>query len=162
MPSSTYYIVQNGTRIGPLSIEQMRQYDIDITPDTFVWQPGMPEWQRASTCPELASLFDVPPQFSPSPGIPTSVPSAPRPKTWLVESILTTIFCCLPFGIVGIVKANEVEAAYNRGDLAEAQRQSRLAKLWVLWGVGITVICTLLYILLVVVFAVSAGSFSGD
>ncbi|MDE6556005.1 MAG: CD225/dispanin family protein [Duncaniella sp.] len=160
MQSSTFYIVQNGTRIGPLSFEQLKEYQ--ITPDTFVWQPGMPEWQRASTCPELTPLFNVPPQFSRSAEVSTSVPPAPRPKTWLVESILTTIFCCLPFGIVGIVKANEVEAAYNRGDLAEAQRQSRLAKLWVLWGVGIAVVCTLLYILFVVVLAVSSGSFSGD
>ena len=28
-----------------------------------------------------------------------------QPKTWLVESILVTLFCCLPFGIVGIVNA---------------------------------------------------------
>ena len=30
------------------------------------------------------------------------------PKTWMVESVLATIFCCLPFGIVGIINASKV------------------------------------------------------
>jgi len=32
------------------------------------------------------------------------------PKSWLVESILVTLFCCLPFGIAGIVNASRVES----------------------------------------------------
>lgn len=28
------------------------------------------------------------------------------PKTWMAESILVTVFCCLPFGIAGIVFAS--------------------------------------------------------
>ena len=30
------------------------------------------------------------------------------PKTWMAESILVTILCCLPFGIIGIVNAAKV------------------------------------------------------
>ena len=30
------------------------------------------------------------------------------PKSWLVESILVLLFCCLPFGIVGVVYASKV------------------------------------------------------
>ena len=53
------------------------------------------------------------------------------PKTWLVESILVTIFCCLPFGIVGIVNASKVSALYAQGKYAEAEIRSANAKKWV-------------------------------
>lgn len=53
------------------------------------------------------------------------------PKTWLAESILVTIFCCLPFGIVGIVNASKVSALYAQGKYAEAEIRSANAKKWV-------------------------------
>ena len=34
------------------------------------------------------------------------------PKTWLVESILVTLFCCLPFGVVAIVNSSKVESHF--------------------------------------------------
>lgn len=34
------------------------------------------------------------------------------PKTWMAESILVTVFCCLPFGIAGIVFASKVSSLY--------------------------------------------------
>ncbi len=51
-----------------------------------------------------------------------------RPKNWLVESILVTIFCCLPFGIAGIVFASQVNSKYDAGDYAGAEKASRQAK----------------------------------
>ncbi|MFZ3275199.1 MAG: CD225/dispanin family protein, partial [Lutibacter sp.] len=39
-----------------------------------------------------------------------------QPKNYLIESILVTIFCCLPFGIVGIVFAAQVNAKFDAGD----------------------------------------------
>ena len=38
------------------------------------------------------------------------------PKNWLVESILVTVLCCLPFGIAGIVNASKVEVLFLSGD----------------------------------------------
>ncbi|MDB5234953.1 MAG: CD225/dispanin family protein [Hymenobacter sp.] len=58
-----------------------------------------------------------------------SVPPTP-PKNWLVESILVTIFCCLPFGIVGIIKAAEVNTKVAAGDYAGAQQSSQEAGKW--------------------------------
>lgn len=73
----------------------------------------------------------------------------PRPKTWLASSILTTIFCCLPFGIVGIVYAAQVSANYEAGRYEEAERASRIARNWTiasfLFGGGLYLICLLLY-----------------
>ena len=42
-------------------------------------------------------------------------PRAERPSTYLVLSILVTIFCCLPFGIVGIVYASKVDSSWYAG-----------------------------------------------
>jgi hypothetical protein len=61
---------------------------------------------------------------------PFSQPPMPRPKNWLVESILVTIFCCLPFGIIGIVNAANVNGRYDRGDYAGALSASRQAGTW--------------------------------
>lgn len=66
------------------------------------------------------------------------------PKSWLAESILVTLFCCLPFGIVGIVNASKVESRFYAGDTDGALRASQEAKRWTVisfWvGIGITVL----------------------
>ncbi len=54
----------------------------------------------------------------------------PPPKTWLVESILMTVLCCPPFGIVGIVNAAKVESRYYAGDIEQANYHSREAGKW--------------------------------
>lgn len=53
------------------------------------------------------------------------------PKTWLTESILVTIFCCLPFGIAGIVNAGKVSSLFAQGKYEEAEIKSVNAKKWV-------------------------------
>ena len=60
----------------------------------------------------------------------------PRPKNWLVESILVTIFCCLPFGIVGIVNAASVNSKFNSGDYEGALNSARRAGNWAKAGFG--------------------------
>lgn len=57
-------------------------------------------------------------------------PGGPPPKNWLVESILVTIFCCLPFGIVGIIKAAGVNSKHASGDYAGALADSASAGKW--------------------------------
>ncbi|QEC67111.1 CD225/dispanin family protein [Panacibacter ginsenosidivorans] len=52
------------------------------------------------------------------------------PKNWLVESILVTIFCCLPFGIAGIVFASQVNSKFAAGDYAGAEQASKEAAKW--------------------------------
>lgn len=54
----------------------------------------------------------------------------PLPPTYLVWAILTTILCCLPFGIVAIVKSAKVESYYVQGLYAESLRASKEAKKW--------------------------------
>lgn len=52
------------------------------------------------------------------------------PKTYLTESILVTLFCCLPFGIVGIVNASKVCDLIAKGDLEGAKKASEEAEAW--------------------------------
>ena len=71
------------------------------------------------------------------------------PKTWLVESILVTLFCCLPFGIVGIVNAANVESRFRAGDTAGAERASREAGRWTKIGFFVGLGFIVLYFLLI-------------
>lgn len=54
------------------------------------------------------------------------------PKTWLVESIVVTLCCCMPLGLVGIINAAKVETLYNGGQYAEATHASEEARKWTL------------------------------
>ncbi|MEJ7677797.1 MAG: CD225/dispanin family protein [Segetibacter sp.] len=71
----------------------------------------------------------------------TPLPQTP-PKNWLVESILVTLFCCLPFGIAGIVFATQVNSKFAAGDYNGALQASRDAARWTKIGfwAGIVVI----------------------
>ncbi len=69
------------------------------------------------------------------------------PKTWLVESILVTLFCCLPFGIAGIVNASKIESRFYAGDIEGANRASADAKKWTMIGFWIGVGIGVLYLL---------------
>ena len=79
------------------------------------------------------------------------------PKTWMVESILVTILCCLPFGIVGIVNAAKVNSLYSAGKYDEALRASNEAGKWTKIGAGIGLVGILLYIILVVIVGVGSS-----
>ena len=82
------------------------------------------------------------------------------PKNWLVESILVTILCCLPFGIVGIINAAKVDSAFKQGQVAEAEKASREAARWTkigfFCGLGVVVIYLILMAL-----GVAGGMMSG-
>ena len=60
----------------------------------------------------------------------------------LVWGILTTIFCCLPFGIVSIVFAAQVSSKQAAGDYAGAMDSSRKARTWAIAAAVSGVIAT--------------------
>ncbi|MFA0964865.1 CD225/dispanin family protein [Roseivirga sp. BDSF3-8] len=70
------------------------------------------------------------------------------PKTWLVESILVTIFCCLPLGIVGIINASKVEGRFHSGDIQGAMHASKEAGKWTKIGAIIGIAGVVIYILM--------------
>ncbi|PZS25614.1 MAG: hypothetical protein DLM59_19895 [Pseudonocardiales bacterium] len=81
---------------------------------------------------------------------------APRPviNNYLVPAILTTIFCCLPFGIAAIVNASKVDALVNSGDYQGAQLAANRAKTWSIWSAASIGIIFALYIVGIVIAAV--------
>jgi hypothetical protein len=85
--------------------------------------------------------------------------SAPRPKNWLVESILVTVFCCLPFGIVGIINAANVNTKFDAGDIEGAQRASAEAGKWTKIGFWVSIGFFVVYIALMMLGV--AGSLLG-
>lgn len=72
-----------------------------------------------------------------------------KPSTYLVLSIIVTILCCLPFGIIGIIYASKVDSCWNAGNFDEARENSRKAKTWALVGLVLGFVTYLIYILLI-------------
>lgn len=72
----------------------------------------------------------------------------PRPDNYLVWAILSTIFCCLPFGIVSIVYSAKVDSLYTSGDYVGAQQAADNAKKWAWWSAISLVIITVVVIIL--------------
>ena len=69
------------------------------------------------------------------------------PKNYLVESILATIFCCLPFGIAGIVFASQVNSKFESGDIEGSNKASQEAKKWMKWSIIAWIICIVFYLI---------------
>ena len=78
------------------------------------------------------------------------------PKTWMAESILVTIFCCLPFGIVGIVNAAKVSSLFAAGNVAAAEEASKSAGKWTKWGFIVGLVVIVLYAIFYVAMMPSA------
>ncbi|TSD96683.1 CD225/dispanin family protein [Skermania sp. ID1734] len=52
----------------------------------------------------------------------------------MVWAILATIFCCLPLGIVSIVKSSQVNSLWAQGRSGEAMQAAEDAKKFALWS----------------------------
>lgn len=134
-----YYLDANRQRRGPVTPDDFLR--CGITPDTLVWKNGMSDWRAAGTLPELASRFMAPPPPPGAGGIIGNPVGAPVPETkpdnYLIWSILTTVLCCLPLGVVAIVYSAKVDNLWNSGDRAGAYDAAKNAKLFCLISVGI-------------------------
>lgn len=63
-------------------------------------------------------------------------PEFDKPSSYLWLSILTTAFCCLIPGIVGIVQSSKVNRLWNNGEYEAAATASRRALTWSLIGIA--------------------------
>lgn len=82
------------------------------------------------------------------------------PPSYLVLSILATMFCCLPTGIVAIIKSTQVGGALARGDYNAAQEASSAAMKWCV----ISFVLAALYLLfswIMIVMKAEAGGGAG-
>ena len=133
-----YYMHIGGQQVGPYEENELPSHG--LTASTMVWREGMPDWVAASQVPELSHLLppsQQPPSYQPQPGYGPQQPygaQPPMPDTYMVWAILATLLCCLPFGIVSIVKASQVSSLYNQGRYQEAVAASEAAKKWAIWS----------------------------
>lgn len=67
-------------------------------------------------------------------GQPYGAPMQPCPPTYLVWAILSTICCCVPLGVVAILKSMDVTKNYNRGLIDQALIASNDAKNWCIYS----------------------------
>lgn len=140
------YFYTNGTNnYGPFSLNELKTKN--ITRETKVWFQELGEWKPAGLVPELEELFNFapPPPSQATPINPNMNNNQTPPKTWLVESILVTLFCCLPFGIAGIVNASKVESRFRGGDIHGAIKASADARKWTMTSFWIGIIVGVIY-----------------
>lgn len=97
--------------------------------------------------------FETPP----APPPPAYGQGGTPPPNYLVWAILTTIFCCLPLGIVSIVFAAQVNSKFAVGDFAGAQASSRKAKLWAIWSAVAGVVFIVLYVIFFIAVIAAGG-----
>jgi hypothetical protein len=72
---------------------------------------------------------------------------APPVDTWLWQSIVATIFCCQPFGIVAIVYSAMAGSARDTGNIALARQRAGQARTWTLVSVGTVLVLVLGFLL---------------
>ncbi len=75
-----------------------------------------------------------------------------KPDNNLVWAILSTIFCCMPFGIVAIIYAARVDSEWAQGLHQQAIDSSSKAKKWSIISLVSALIFIALYILFYVIF----------
>ena len=86
-------------------------------------------------------------------------PKGPFSENWLVEAILVTILCCLPFGVVGIIFAAQVNSKQQAGDMEGAEKARREAAKWTKIGFWVGLACVLLIFLFYFVIGFAALGF---
>ena len=85
-----------------------------------------------------------------------------KPVNWvpyLILSIISTLCCCLPFGVVGIVFSAKINSAMLAGNLEEAQNNAKMAKIWIIVSFAIGLLTWLIYMVLIVTGAVSGSAY---
>jgi ABC-type Fe3+ transport system permease subunit len=92
-----------------------------------------------------------------APGYGDYPPPPPPPPNHLVWAILTTIFCCLPAGVVSIVFAAQVNSKWQAGDYQGAQSASNNARTWAIVSVILSFVAAIIY-LVVILLAASSRS----
>lgn len=162
-----YYVDSDGATQGPVNIGHFKTNFING--HSWVWHDGLPQWVEAHTVPSLRSYMrsDLPASFSTKKGIvdlekermnipvnkvlpktELDVLRSRVPKTWMIEAVLTTIFCCIPFGIVAIIYASRVAPYWRKGFYGESIASSNKAGLWVKISVVLTIMIWVIYTLL--------------
>ena len=90
-------------------------------------------------------------------------PMMSKPDSWLAWSILCTILCCLPLGVVGIVYAAQVDSLWNQGRYEESVKAAKKAKTFTLIGIiSSAAIAFCYFVFWIFAVALGVGAASGS
>jgi Interferon-induced transmembrane protein len=124
------------------------------------WNEGSSSWERSDSPPppDDSGLPPAPPMpGSGMTGQYGSMATRTDVPNYLVWSILVTLFCFLPTGIVAIVYSSQVSSKLSRGDYTGAVDSSNKARTWCIVSAIVGVIWAVIWI---GVIASSGGSTS--
>lgn len=76
---------------------------------------------------------------------------------YLVVSIISTICCCIPLGIVAIVFSAKINSAATSGNIEEAKKAAKTAKIWIIVAVAAGLIVNIGF--LAITAMMDAGSY---
>ena len=114
-----------------------------------------PNYNTSASTPSPQTAFEAAGNGASSSTYNPNMQRPPMPESYLVWGILVTVLCgCgMPLGIVSIINASKVGSAYAAGDYVGAEKASKDAKKWAIWGAVVGGVFVLLYLLFVVVVA---------
>lgn len=167
MKTFYYFLDSDGEVKGPMPLAYFKVNKIN--PHSLVWHGGLPQWVEAHTVPSIRKyqdsealksfstkrgIVDLAKEIKNTPEMRTLTEKErenvrhPMPKTWMFESILITIFCCLPTGIVSLIYSSRVTTYWKKGFYGEAFEASWKAAFWVKLTVVISIILWIAYFLI--------------
>lgn len=161
-----WFYATNGQQNGPVSEEELlsRFEKGEIKASDLVWNEGMADWTPFHSVPGLRPApvstepgggTENPPPMESAMESPSQAPvltpaagsmgpglsSSEKVPTYLWQSIVCLVLCCLPAAIPALIFATKVEPALKRGDIAAAREASGKAKMWcwIAFGIGLVV-----------------------
>ena len=126
-PNPTYYFLNERQEpTGPVTLETIGALVSSghLPASVFVARAGDAEWVPYSA----RSAASFAPVEAPADGLP------PKPASNMLWAVAVSIACCLPLGVVAIIKAASVDGHYTAGRYSEAVKASRSAAKWCIWG----------------------------
>ena len=164
-----FYIDVNGNQVGPCQLSDLIGV---INLDTMVWTSELTDWVQARNVAELADALNAyqtqqnayqqqPRQQPTYQQPPRQQRPAPRPKpdNYLVLSIISVFFCCIPLSIAAIIYAIKVDEYWSKGDYESAYEASNKAKKLLIWSAVATAVLTIAAIILyILLFAFVFGT----
>ena len=107
---------------GPVEIDEIRDWIAEgrADADTLVCEVDGNQWIKLRDLPDVEGAL---------PKLATARPTGTLQINYLVPAILCTIFCCLPFGIAGVLFAVQANAKVQQGDIDGAAVAASRAKL---------------------------------
>ena len=164
-----FYIDVNGNQVGPCQLSDLIGV---INFDTMVWTSELTDWVQARNVAELADALNAyqtqqnayqqqPRQQPTYQQPPRQQRPAPRPKpdNYLVLSIISVFFCCIPLSIAAIIYAIKVDEYWSKGEYESAYEASNKAKKLLIWSAVATAILTIAVIIFnILVFAFVFGT----